>query len=466
MTLLSIGEFKGMDRLSVPARRPGGTGRHVENASLRGGVLAPLTMLSVGGGDGVSGALKTRSRFVDRWWHRDRYYWASWPQYGDGVVHFVSGLIPGDVHNRAYWTGSEWDGRPRMSSGAEAIDDAATPGDLVPFRRFLLGVPRLEKEPEFRANLEPEDPDGELVSTAWVHTVVSDFGEEGPPSFPSAQATINDGQAVALTLPTVESSFRKGRALRAANGAKRRIYRANTGTTGTAYQFVGEIKLFNTKFVDDLASHELGEVLPSETWYPPPSDLRGLVTLPGGILAGFSGDTVWISEPFLPHAWPAEYRVALDAPVVALGVVATGLIVLTRGRPYLISGADPGNLSPVKVDFPHGCVNRRSVVDMGGVLVYCGPDGLVRVNGVEGDLLTRDVLSSKEWNSRYDIENVIAFEWEGRYVAFLDKDNPPADDRTGFVFDPQRGLCDLSWKCAGGYSNPEDGSLQLLGLER
>lgn len=460
MAILSIDSFAGMDVASVPSERGSGTARHVSAASLRGGVLAPLTTLSNRGAGRNVGGAKEKARFLDRWWHGGAHHWVSWPQYERRPVHFVAGLIPDDLHNRAYWTGAEADGRPRMSAAAVGIDVA---GDK-PVNDYLLGVPRVAREPQFPAGTVPLDDSAEKITTAWVHTLVSEFGEEGPPSLPSNQATINDGQAVALDLPTIRGSVLAGRALGA--GARRRIYRANTGTVATDYQFVGEIERAEDVFIDNVESHALGEVLPSRTWFPPPRDLLGLAAMPNGVLAGYSDDTLWFSEPGLPHAWPERYRKALDAPIVGIESVSVGLVVLTRGRPYIVTGNDPADYAPQRGDFPHGCVNGRSIVDMGESILYCAPDGLATISASGSTLLTRELVSSREWRRRYDVEKVHAFEWEGRYVALLDKDDPPEGGRTGFVFDPERGLSDLSWRCAGGYSDPEDGSLQLLGLER
>ena len=114
-------------------------------------------------------------------------------------------------------------------------------------------------------------------------TFVNDLGEESAPSLPSSTILRPDGVSVAVTTPTGEPTGISGDYFI----TTKRIYRAATGSTGTAFRFVAEIPLSQATYTDTLTDSELGEVLPSDIWALPPSDLRGILALPNGVMVGF-----------------------------------------------------------------------------------------------------------------------------------------------------------------------------------
>ena len=211
-------------------------------------------------------------------------------------------------------------------------------------------------------------------------------------------------------------------------GAKKRLYRANPGTLNAAFQFAGEQDLDDAgEFSDMTNNFLLGEALPSRNWTGPPDDdaalhptgpLAGIIALPGGVFAGFSGRTVYLSEPGLPHAWPTDYRVTADSDIVALSLTVGGLVALTDGKPSLISGSHPSSMAATPIEFPQGCVNAATAVDMGGYLLYVCPDGLARIDGAGGQLASRNYLPAKDWSAAFPLgfANACAFYWEGAYV--------------------------------------------------
>ena len=78
--------------------------------------------------------------------------------------------------------------------------------------------------------------DAELdYDTSYVYTFVSAFGEEGPPSAASTVITTDDNMTVAIS--GLETSSSKSNT----NLIKKRIYRSNTGSNTTQFQFVGEV---------------------------------------------------------------------------------------------------------------------------------------------------------------------------------------------------------------------------------
>tara|TARA_Y100000593_G_scaffold19718_5_gene39583 strand:- start:1917 stop:3092 length:1176 start_codon:yes stop_codon:yes gene_type:complete len=254
--------------------------------------------------------------------------------------------------------------------------------------------------------------------------------------------------------------------------SKKRIYRSNTGSNTTQFQFVGEVAYTATTFDDTKTAAQLGEVIPSTSWIGPPDDdtalypdgaLKGLIPLAQGVMCGFTGKRFCLSEPFLPHAWPISYRITTEEDIVAIASTANGVVALTDGQPYFITGVDPSAMASVRVDLAQACINTRSVVDMGNYVLYAGPDGLCAVESTTGHVVTRGLISADQWHSDFYPSTLRAFRHEGTYVAFWTS----GSDHGGWVFDP-RGQEDAistltsSAEVRGGYRNPKNGELYII----
>ncbi|MCH8505065.1 MAG: hypothetical protein LAT50_12160 [Ectothiorhodospiraceae bacterium] len=300
-------------------------------------------------------------------------------------------------------------------------------------------------------------PEGFRETRFYAHTYVSNLGEEGPPDSAPVSIEVGRRQAVEITLPSIEPAAGQGRII-----DKRRIYRTTTGSEGNAeFQFVAELEANDNSFTDDLTGQQLGSLMESAEWDPPPEGLRGLIVLPAGFLAGFDGNRVYFSEPYRPHAWPESYSLALDEEVVALGRFDTSIVAATGGQPYLLTGSDPRAVQPRQLEASQGCVSKRSMVSMGYGCVYASSDGLVMVSGNGAQLITRQYMPPDEW-ARYHPETIHAYEIDGRYVAFYD--GGPGE-RGGFIFDPREphiGFTELSFHCVGGHRDPLEPRLYLL----
>jgi hypothetical protein len=143
--------------------------------------------------------------------------------------------------------------------------------------------------------------------------------------------------------------------------------------------------------------------------------------------------------------------------------VANGIVALTNGTPYFVTGTDPSAMTAVRVDLPQACVNVNSVVDMGSYLLYAGPDGLVAVSGGEGRVVTQGLVSASQWNASFNPTGYRAFRHENTYAAFWTEGGV----HKGFCFDPRAEEAALSTltteaEVRGGYMNPKDGELYLI----
>ena len=246
-------------------------------------------------------------------------------------------------------------------------------------------------------------------SRNYVYTYVSAYGEEGQPSEPSTRITINPFEPVDVTTLTAPTGNY--------NIAKKFIYRTSSGTGDANFQFVGEIPVATTGFVDNKKQVELGELITASSNEPPPSDMKGLKVMANGIMVGFSGKDVCFSEPFLPHAWSSANFIPVDHDIVGLGTFGQSVVILTESYPYIATGIDPNAMSLQKTSLQQACISKRSIVETGNSVIYASPDGLVSI-GINGvDVISKSVLSQEQWQS-YNPSSIHAHYHEGRYYGF------------------------------------------------
>ena len=306
-------------------------------------------------------------------------------------------------------------------------------------------------------------------STSYVYTFVSTYGEEGPPSAASAVITTDDNATITvsnLSTGPAKSNSNLG------SGAVKRIYRSNTGSNTTAFQFVAEIALSANSYDDTSNNNQLAEIIPSTFWIAPPDDdsstypdgpMKGLTAMPNGIMAGFTGKRVCFSERFLPHAWPTSYRMAIEDNIIGMKAVGNGLIVTTEGAPYLIAGTDPASMSAIKIESTQACLSKTSMVDMGPFVIYAGADGLVAAAGTDVQIITEGLITPDQWQAQYYPTTINATLWKGRYLGFYST----GSGFGGFVFDPRGGQNAFTTLTAsalirGTFTDPDDGNAYLI----
>ena len=340
-------------------------------------------------------------------------YWFQWST----DVNVVRGQIANDTNLRTYFTGS---GVPKYTTASLG----QTGSGPYPGATRDLGIPAPGAPSAVGPGGQP--PSGtQEISTAYVITYVSDLGEEGPPSQPSAIVDRWDGATVNLSGITVPSG----------NFVitQKRIYRAELNGV---YQYVGSVPVATTTFADNVYSESLGEPVPSTTWDAPNAAMVGLTALPNGILMGWWGNTLAFSEAFQPHAWPVGYRLALDFDIVGAAVSAYGVVVVTKGTPYLVAGTAPESMSQAKLDFALAGVSKRSVVDMGDYVVYASANGLVAVGGTNAQLITEPHITPEQFRSMFKPDSIHAYRWDDRYLGFYNNGTTSGS----FSFHPQEGF--------------------------
>jgi len=182
-------------------------------------------------------------------------------------------------------------------------------------------------------------------------------------------------------------------------------------------------------FTDDYDASILFTPLPSDRYAAPPVNLKGLVAISNGILAGFVENRVYFSEPSFPHAWPVEYEITLESKIVALSSLGGSLLVLTEGYPYLISGSKPAVMDDRRMDSLYPCVSASSVVSANSGVMYASHDGIIQIRTDQGPIvLTKALYDADVWNEEFDPSTIVAAYYDESYVA--------SHSTGAFVFEP------------------------------
>lgn len=186
----------------------------------------------------------------------------------------------------------------------------------------------------------------------------------------------------------------------------------------------------NYVFIDDFDPLNLSDVLASDEYDAPPSDLRGLIAAQNNILAGFTANKLYLSEPARPHAWPLSYAVTFEYDIVGLASVNGAILVLTEGYPYYISGNDPrAGLSSVRIDALYPCLNSKGIVPMNYGVVWPTHDGMAVFSPSSGpQLVTKSNFNNDTWGEALDPSTIIGEFYGDAYLA--------SHSTGGFVFEP------------------------------
>ena len=390
MATLKIIGFSGEIPKLLPRLLPDMSAQKAFNTRLDDGGLTPVRVPRLVPGANLVSDTKTIYLHGEDW--------LSW----DSVVNAAPGPVAQD---RLYYTG---DGKPKMRVGEDVYDLA------VPFPTAAL------------AATVSGSPTSDLGFTrVYVYTFVTSFGEESEPCPLSNEVYWEPGQTVTLSGFEAAPS---GRAI-----THQRIYRGQTTASGsTELFFIAERAASNTNYTDDVPLSQIQGTLPSARWNPPPDELKGLIALPNGMMAGFVGKDLYFCEPFRPHAWPEDYVLTTDFDIVGLGAFGTSMAVLTTGNPYIVNGTHPATMIMEKLELNLPCINPRSIQDMGYAVAYATHDGLVMVSPGGARIATEQLMSRDDWMQLNP--NVISSgQYQGRYFASYEFVNARGERNTGTI---------------------------------
>jgi len=351
----------------------------------------------------------------------DSQYWFHWT----ADVDVVKGAIAGDQTERTYFTHPTQGAR--QTNNSRALTGGS--GDY-PWNSYPLGIPAPVPTPTavVATNGDPDEP---TETRIYTFTYVSILGEEGRPSPVSSTldlkptgATVTVGN-LGTTAPTGYAGYITAK----------RIYRTLSGNFNTEFQLVDEIPISQATYTDNVASSALNEVITTVTYNPPPAGVFGVTQMANGIMLLFKDYDIYVSEAYLPYAYPTGNMQAVDFPIVGGEAVGSSAVICTTGNPYLLTGTDPSALSLVKLDAPQACVSKRSIAAADGGVLYASPDGLIFVTASGGVTnVTAPFFTRDEWQALVP-SSIDGYFHDGRYYGFYNNGTV----QRGFIFDPSQG---------------------------
>jgi hypothetical protein len=308
--------------------------------------------------------------------------WLSWTT----DVNVVPSPIFDTGENPIYYTGS---GTPKKTNSTLSETGASPfPGDY-----YEMGVPA----PTVAPTVSAAGGSGTAESRVYLYTYISTFGtiqEESAPSPASSVLSVLPGGTVTVSgLGTTPPAGDY-------NITTKRIYRAVSGTSSTIYLKVADVAIGTASYSDTKTAAQLGGALESSNYNPPPSDLQGISSMANGILVGFRENEIYFSEPYVPHAWPAEYSLTVEYPIVGIGCFGESVVVTTQGNPFVISGSTPQSMSQAKIPLFEPCVSKRSIVSDDTGVMYASPNGIVKIAQGFAGLATNGLFTRDEWQRK------------------------------------------------------------------
>ena len=364
-------------------------------------------------------------------------------------VDIVKGPVANDANNRTYITGLDV---PRVfDTTLVATDDAV----IDSTNSYKLAI----QQPSTVGTLTKAGTgSGDPTSRSYVYTYMREWSDgkldEGQTKGPALDGSndyidVLDGEVVTLSDITPDADATNTGVDRIA------IYRVATGTSDAQFQLVTDFDVEAAKlgsvadvtwngstfsFEDNVAEADLGELFKATTWAAPQDDLKGLISLRNGSLAGFVDNIVYISEAYQLNAWPYAYTVTVDQDIVGLGAFGNTLVVLTNEFPIMIDAQDPSMLIPVPVQSTAPCVSKRGIVNYENAVFFPTTDGVMQISGSGITNITQTIIHKEAWQE-YNPSSFEAAVQNGRYFAFYEKE----DTETGFfIIDLEEQLAAMS----------------------
>ncbi|MHB8727569.1 MAG: hypothetical protein ACYC9K_00865 [Sulfuricaulis sp.] len=444
-------------------------------------------------------------------------YWLSWAK----DVNVARSAIAGDVLQRLYYTG---DNEPRMTTLADAINGGLNnypsvfyvlgvfPPQTAPTVGAVVGGVGANESRTYvytfqtqygeesqpspastvvsgpndgswpLSNMDTAPPNSFVVTGAsWAAnvatlTVASTFGlrvnEEfsvsgmNPSGYNTASALITavTSTQVSYALTSNPGAFVAGGTIARiaphnTTGMVKNIYRASTGS----YQFVAQIAVATTTYNDTTPTSALSTVvLPSLTWTMPPADMKAIVAMPNGMMAGLSGNIICFCEPFYHHAWPIAYQQPMNHTGVGLGVFGTSVVAATNGPPYVATGNTPSSVGVTAVEEVWPCLSKRGISEINdganiGVL-YPTLDGTALIGPNGAQIVSQSHYRLEDWQP-LNPASMFAVTYANRYyVAFT----PVGAAQQILIFDVlEKDLTQANVSINGWYRDWQNGQLYV-----
>jgi hypothetical protein len=258
---------------------------------------------------------------------------------------------------------------------------------------------------------EPEEVEYDVSEVAYAYCYVDAWGRLSQLSPPSDLVEIKEYQytnttAATLVFPPLPESLMATDPIRGTS-AKIRIFRTNTATSGTGvYQFVDEIPVTATEYVDTTYSGDLLDAPLNADWtgapdtdtelYPSGS-MKKVAIMGADILVGHNRRLLCFAEPEAFYAWPVKYYKVFQEDIVTIQPAGANLVVLTTGVPYIVQGVHPESMDATRLSDPVPCSSERGVTEVAGAVYFTSDTGLHRIDDYRISNVSDGFLTNKQW---------------------------------------------------------------------
>jgi hypothetical protein len=211
-------------------------------------------------------------------------------------------------------------------------------------------------------------------------------------------------------------------------GMVKRIYRTVTSVNAVDYFFVAEIPVAQTTYTDTLSNSIVSGqgTLKTLGWDMPPADMHSLTAMANGMMAGLSGNTVCLCEPYYPYAWPTAYQQSMIFDGVSLSGSDTSLMATTKGNPYIFTGNHPSSISQRMIEETWPCVAKRGTAGISGGMLYPTHQGLAVIGPGVTQIVTKDLYKPENdiggWPKLTPSSLIATYHNSRYYGAYTDAD--------------------------------------------
>lgn len=361
---------------------------------------------------------------------------STWIEFADPDTDVVRTPTVNDSFERYYWcspsTGYRYATRSQLLAGTVGKKVGVRAPTLAPNVVPVAGTGAIKDG----KNTAP------AVTRSYIVTWVSEFGEESAPSPPAEAAGFSDQDWVISSIQLPDAVADE------ANITGMRLYRTVTSSSGVSTFFLVDQLTTNTSVYTDQFSDTIvtgKRQIESVSWATPP-DMDGIAAMPNGIIVGFKGSTLYFSENYRPHAWPAAYAITVQYPIVGLGVFGNTCVVCTTGAPAAVSGVKASTMALVQSTAAAPCLSRRGIVSAMEGVYFPSDDGLVLFGPAGMKNVTEELIGRDRWLAEYAPHSLRAVYVGGEYTSL--RGTPGAMD--GFTFSPMsqsptaQGVSDLN----------------------
>jgi len=256
-----------------------------------------------------------------------------------------------------------------------------------------------------------------LTTRVYGYTYVTSWGEESRLSPVTAADVKTDVTSITVTV----SVGAPPPAIAGRTFQYIRLYRSVTSAGGAQLYFLADIpySISGGSYVDTQKDLEvvLNSPLVSSQNDPIPDGVWGARVMGNGAMVGFKGRDLYFSVPYLPHAWPEDWRLTVSDLIVGVEVMGQNVMVMTQGFPVYVYGSYPDAMGMLRFDFPEPCIAYGSIVAAPEGIYFGSYNGLCLFTTAGVSNITREMISRNDWRNQYLDVETRAERLTTRYIA-------------------------------------------------